>query len=191
MAAGLLFWPTQMRSQCWSRAHGMSRISRPFHRRTDSGCDSRLCLRALRSVHPCGDLRLQPHFKLEKSRRDRSQCGRRDSVLRGDPRRGQGPHDHSRDASATDPPATLFANASPSNRNIRLRDMSISWTDSSRTYDWVSIFTCHRCDQLELDHLSLEGNPNKLVNLLDSTGSSVHDNCLPCARPATVMATTH
>src|ERR1019366_8745144 len=32
------------------------------------------------------------------------------------------------------------------------------------------------CDQLELDHLSLEGNPNKLVNVLDSTGSSVHDN---------------
>jgi len=78
--------------------------------------------------------------------------------------------------SATDPPATLFANASQSNRNIRLRDMSIRWTDSSPKYDWVSIFICHRCDQLELDHLSLEGNPNKLVNLLDSTGSSVHDN---------------
>jgi hypothetical protein len=54
--------------------------------------------------------------------------------------------------------------------------MSISWTDSSPKYDWVSIFICHGCDQLELDHLSLEGNPNKLVNLLDSTRSSVHDN---------------
>jgi hypothetical protein len=78
--------------------------------------------------------------------------------------------------SATDPPATLFANASRSNRNIRLSDMSISWTDFAPKYDWVSIFICHGCDQLELDHLSLEGNPNKLVNLLDSTGSSVHDN---------------
>ncbi len=78
--------------------------------------------------------------------------------------------------SVTDPPATLFANANQSNRNIRLREMSISWTDSSPNYDWVSIFICHGCDQLELDHLSLEGNPNKLVNLLDSTQSSVHDN---------------
>ncbi len=78
--------------------------------------------------------------------------------------------------SATDPPATLFANASQSNRNIRLTDMSILWTDSDQKYDWVSIFICHGCDQLELDHLSLEGNPNKLVNLLDSTKSSVHDN---------------
>lgn len=78
--------------------------------------------------------------------------------------------------SATDPSATLFANASQSNRNIRLRDMSVNWTDSNPKNDWVSILICHGCDQLELDHLSLEGNPNKLVNLLDSTGSSVHDN---------------
>ena len=78
--------------------------------------------------------------------------------------------------SATDPAGTLLANANETNRNIRVRDMSIVWTDSSATYDWVSIFICHGCDQLELDHLSLEGNPNKLVNLLDSTGSSVHDN---------------
>src|SRR5664280_1002235 len=78
--------------------------------------------------------------------------------------------------SAADPPGTLLANANETNRNIRVREMSIAWTDSSSTYDWVSIFICHGCDQLELDHLSLEGNPNKLVNLLDSTGSSVHDN---------------
>jgi hypothetical protein len=78
--------------------------------------------------------------------------------------------------SATDPTATLFANASQSGRNIRLRDMTINWTDSAGPWDWVSIFICHGCVQLELDHLSLEGNPNKLVNLLDSTGSSVHDN---------------
>ena len=78
--------------------------------------------------------------------------------------------------SASDPPATLFANASELSRNIRLRDMSISWTDSGSKYDWVSIFICHGCNQLELDHLGLEGNPNKLVNLLDCTGSSVHDN---------------
>jgi hypothetical protein len=78
--------------------------------------------------------------------------------------------------SVGDPPATLFANASQSNRNIRLHDMTVSWTDSAATHNWVSIFICHGCDGLELDHLSLEGNPNKLVNLLDSTGSSVHDN---------------
>lgn len=78
--------------------------------------------------------------------------------------------------SATDPPATLFANASQSNRNIRLSGMSISWTDYSPQPGWVSIFICHGCDQLELDHLNLEGNPNKLVSLLDSTRSSVHDN---------------
>jgi hypothetical protein len=78
--------------------------------------------------------------------------------------------------SASDPAATLFANASQSGRNIRLHDMSINWTDSTGPWDWVSIFICHGCVQLELDHLSLEGNPNKLVNLLDSTGSSVHDN---------------
>src|ERR1039458_8074317 len=40
--------------------------------------------------------------------------------------------------SAGDPAGTLFANANESNRNIRLRDMSIAWTDSSSTYDWVS-----------------------------------------------------
>jgi len=77
---------------------------------------------------------------------------------------------------AGDPPAILFANANPSNRNLRLRDLSITWTDSDRKYDWVTIFLCHGCEQLELDHLSLEGNPNKLVNLLDCTGSNVHDN---------------
>ena len=77
-----------------------------------------------------------------------------------------------------DPPATLLANADPpgGGRNIRIRDMSLVWTDSSSQYDWVSIFVCHGCSGLELDHLSLEGNPNKLVNLLDCTGSSVHDN---------------
>jgi hypothetical protein len=78
--------------------------------------------------------------------------------------------------SATDPSATLFANANPSNRNIRLREMSIEWTDSNPKVDWVSIFICHTCEQLELDHVSLEGNPNKLVNLLDNTGMSIHDN---------------
>ncbi len=79
--------------------------------------------------------------------------------------------------SATDPAGTLLANANELNLNIHIHDMSIVWTDSpSRTYDWVSIFICHGCAQVELDHLSLEGNPNKLVNLLDSTGSSVHDN---------------
>src|SRR5664280_2694334 len=71
--------------------------------------------------------------------------------------------------SATDPAGTLFANANQSNRNIRIRDMSIVWTDSNSKFDWVSIFICHGCDQLELDHLSLEGNHNKLVNVLDST----------------------
>ncbi len=78
--------------------------------------------------------------------------------------------------SAFDPSATLFANAGQSSRNIRLHEMTIIWTDSGKTYDWVSIFICHACDRLELDHLSLEGNPNKLVNLLDSTDSNVHDN---------------
>jgi len=77
---------------------------------------------------------------------------------------------------ANDPSATLFANATQSNRDICLSGMSITWTDTASTYDWVSIFICHGCEHLELDHLSLEGNPNKLVNLLDSTSSSVHDN---------------
>ena len=77
---------------------------------------------------------------------------------------------------ATDPSATLFANAGHAGRNIRLHDMTITWSDSAKSWDWVSIFICHACDRLELDHLSLEGNPNKLVNLLDSTASSVHDN---------------
>lgn len=78
--------------------------------------------------------------------------------------------------SANDPIGTLLANANESNRNIRVHDMSIVWTDSSSKYDWVSILICQGCDHLELDHLSLEGNPNKMVNLLDSTESSVHDN---------------
>jgi hypothetical protein len=77
---------------------------------------------------------------------------------------------------ATDPSATLFANAGKSSRNIRLHDMTITWSDSAKTWDWVSIFICRACDHLELDHLSLEGNPNKLVDLLDSTASSIHDN---------------
>lgn len=78
--------------------------------------------------------------------------------------------------SATDPTGTLLTNANELNLNIHIHDMSIVWTDSSKTFVWVSIFICHGCDQVELDHLSLEGNPNKLVNLLDCTGSSVHDN---------------
>ncbi len=77
---------------------------------------------------------------------------------------------------ATDPTGILLANANELNLNIHIHDMSIVWTDSSKTYNWVSIFICHGCNQVELDHLSLEGNPNKLVNLLDCTGSSVHDN---------------
>ena len=75
-----------------------------------------------------------------------------------------------------DPPATLFANAQPGNINIHLHDMTIIWSDAATSYDWVSIFICRACRDVELDHLSLEGNPNKLVNLLDSTDSSVHDN---------------
>jgi hypothetical protein len=78
--------------------------------------------------------------------------------------------------SAADPTGTLLANANALNLNIHIHDMSIIWADSGRTFDWVSIFICHSCAQVELDHLSLEGNPNKLVNLLDSTGSRVHDN---------------
>lgn len=85
---------------------------------------------------------------------------------------------------ASDPAATLFSNPKPTNqrflnaqpsRNIALRNMSISWNDSSETYDWVSIFICQVCDRVELDHLDLEGNPNKLVNLLDNTHADVHD----------------
>jgi hypothetical protein len=72
-----------------------------------------------------------------------------------------------------DPPAILFAAVAI---NARLHDMSIVWDDSAASYDWVSIFVCHACRGVELDHLSLEGNPNKLVNLLDSTASNVHDN---------------
>jgi hypothetical protein len=75
-----------------------------------------------------------------------------------------------------DPPAIFFANTGQSNRNVRLRDMSILWTDSGATEGWTSIILCRACDHLELDHLHLEGNPNKLVNLLDSTASSIHDN---------------
>jgi hypothetical protein len=78
--------------------------------------------------------------------------------------------------SASDPSATLFANTGQATKNICLREMSIQWTDSNPNVNWVSIFICHACNHLELDHLSLEGNPNKLVNLLDSTDSSVHDN---------------
>jgi hypothetical protein len=77
---------------------------------------------------------------------------------------------------AGDPPATLFANTLQQAHNIHLRDMSLVWNDAAMTYDWVSILICHACEDVELDHLTLEGNPNKLVNLLDSTGSSVHDN---------------
>lgn len=78
--------------------------------------------------------------------------------------------------SPTDPAATLLANANELNLNLHIHDMSIVWTDSSRTFQWVSIFICRGCTEVELDHLSLDGNPNKLVNLLDCTGSSIHDN---------------
>jgi hypothetical protein len=77
---------------------------------------------------------------------------------------------------ANDPPAILFANADAENRNIRLSDMTVIWTDASRQYDWVSILVCRGCDELELDHLTLDGNPNKLVNLLDNTHVNVHDD---------------
>jgi hypothetical protein len=78
--------------------------------------------------------------------------------------------------SAGDPSATLFANIGHASQNIRVREMTINWSDSATSHAWVSIFICHSCTNLELDHLTLEGNPNKLVNLLDCTESSVHDN---------------
>ena len=77
---------------------------------------------------------------------------------------------------AGDPAATLLTNANELNRNLRLHDMTIVYTDAAKSWDWVSIFLCHGCSEVELDHLTLEGNPNKLVNLLDSSGSRVHDN---------------
>jgi hypothetical protein len=77
---------------------------------------------------------------------------------------------------ANDPPAILFANADAENHNIRMSDMTVIWTDASRQFDWVSILVCRGCDELELDHLTLDGNPNKLVNLLDNTHVNVHDN---------------
>ncbi len=77
---------------------------------------------------------------------------------------------------AGDPPAILFANSLQSAHNIRLHDISLVWNDSATSFNWVSIFICHACQEVELDHLVLEGNANKLVNLLDSTNSSVHDN---------------
>ncbi len=77
---------------------------------------------------------------------------------------------------AGDPPAILFANTLQSARNIHIHDMSLVWSDSASSFNWVSIFICHACEQIELDHLTLEGNANKLVNLLDNTGSSIHDN---------------
>lgn len=88
---------------------------------------------------------------------------------------------------ASDPPATLFANAGASasatrsdansrSHNIALRHISLTWDDSSSSYDWVSIFICHACDHVEFDHVSLEGNPNKLANLLDNTHLDIHDS---------------
>jgi hypothetical protein len=77
---------------------------------------------------------------------------------------------------AQDPPAVLFTNAESNARNIRLREMTITWNDKASSYDFVSILICRACHQLELDHLTLEGNANKLVNLLDCTSSSIHDN---------------
>ena len=76
---------------------------------------------------------------------------------------------------ASDPVATLLANAAVPARNLRIHDLSFIWDDSAASYDWVSIFICHQCHDAELDHVTFEGNPNKLVNLLDSTNSSVHD----------------
>jgi hypothetical protein len=78
--------------------------------------------------------------------------------------------------SAGDPPATLFVNADRPNRNIRISDMTIVWNDSDSQYNWVSILRCSECSDLELTHLWLEGNANKLVNLLDNTRVDVHDN---------------
>jgi hypothetical protein len=76
---------------------------------------------------------------------------------------------------ASDPVATLLANAAVAARNLRIHDLSFVWEDSAASYNWASIFICHQCQDVELDHLTFEGNPNKLVNLLDSTNSSVHD----------------
>jgi len=177
LAAGLLFWPTPMRSQVLETGTrnianfpGPSIVERIEAAIRD--CASGPC-----EVYiPAGTYNSSPI----PSWKHRDVTGSRVGVpipskveIRG---AGEGITTILVTRSASDPPATLFANASPGNRNIRLHDMSISWTDSSPKYDWVSIFICHGCDQLELDHLSLEGNPNKLVNLLDSTRSSVHDN---------------
>lgn len=77
---------------------------------------------------------------------------------------------------AGDPTATLFENADYPNRNMRISDMTVVWSDSDSKYDWVSIVRCSDCTDLELSHLWLEGNTNKLVNLLDNTRVNVHDN---------------
>lgn len=77
---------------------------------------------------------------------------------------------------AGEPAATLFENADYPNRNMRISDMTVVWSDSDSKYDWVSIVRCSECSDLELSHLWLEGNTNKLVNLLDNTRVNVHDN---------------
>jgi hypothetical protein len=75
-----------------------------------------------------------------------------------------------------DPPATLFENSGPKNENIRISNLSVNWEDSASTFNWVSIMLFRKCDRLELDHLHLQGNPNKLVNLLDGSRAQIHDN---------------
>ena len=61
--------------------------------------------------------------------------------------------------SATDQTATLLENANELNLNIHIHDMSIVWSDSSRTFDWVSIFICRGCDQVELTILPWKEMP--------------------------------
>jgi hypothetical protein len=77
---------------------------------------------------------------------------------------------------AGDPPATLFENSDHPSRNIRISDMSVIWNDSDSKYDWNSIVRCFECTDLELSRLWLEGNPNKLVNLLDNSHANIHDS---------------
>jgi len=76
---------------------------------------------------------------------------------------------------------TLFANATRntygSNPDIEIDHLMINWTDSNTTnYSGISIIEMAGTDRFKMHDVELSGNPNRLLNLLDMTRQSVHDN---------------
>lgn len=80
----------------------------------------------------------------------------------------------------TDPPCSLFANATRvgtgNNPNIEIDHMTINWTDQNTGTPQSSIFEIAGSDKTNIHDVEMSGNPNRLLIISDVTRVAVHDN---------------